>query len=59
MLSYLWNFFIIFFPQPHSFGYVAFLIYGEIYDDEMRNYEHLEDIYEYSECYRSTDDLDK
>lgn len=44
MLSYLWNFFIIFFPQPHSFGYVAFLIYGEIYDDEMRNYEHLEDI---------------
>lgn len=30
-----------------------------IYGDEMRNYEHLEDIYEYSEGYWSTDDLDK
>ena len=35
MLSYLWNFFIIFFPQPHSFGYVAFLMFGVIYMKDM------------------------
>ena len=58
MLSYLWNFFIIFFPQPHSFGYVAFLMFGVIYGDDMRTYEHLEEIYDYREGYWTTDDLD-